>query len=95
MNLGVFLSKVNGANVGISIRDMPIFIGFFPFAVGNGSTKDHLVLFMRLTDGTSIGHYIISRICSALTRMMMIWQLALTLKIDARILLEGSQDDAR
>ncbi len=94
MNLGVFLSKVNGANIGISVRDLPIFIGFLPFAVGNGSAKDHLVLFMRPTDGTSIGHYIISRICSALTRMM-IWQLALTLKIDARILREWSQDDAR
>lgn len=93
VHLKIFLmGKINGANVGVSIRDVPIFIRFLPFTIRNRPTKDHLMLFMGPANSASIGHNIIPRVSFTLTR---ICQLVLTLKHDSRVLLERSQDDAR
>lgn len=93
VQMSIFLSEINGTYIGVSNRNESVFIGFLPLTVcTHGTTKNHLVLFMRATHCAAFRHNIIASVC-----FTMIWisnQLILALKHYSLILLKWSQHNA-
>jgi hypothetical protein len=91
--LDILMSEINWADVGISNRNESVFISFLPLTVStHGTTKYHLMLFMRPTYCASVRHNIIPGV--SFTMICISINLVLALKHYSLILLKWSQHNS-
>jgi hypothetical protein len=91
--LDILMSEINWADVGISNRNESVFISFLPLTVStHGTTKYHLMLFMRPTYCASVRHNIIPGV--SFTMICISIHLVLALKHYSLILLKWSQHNS-